>query len=253
MASIAPFRRRGGPEGVDSSAVFFSPSGAWLGGGDLHSQSVVPFSYFPFPIFPFAGSLTHDRILPSPSLALSFPHCLAHFPFTPTFPPSRGSLSRWTSFPSFSPSCWRARNCPCEPSGRRALDHLGTVPGCPWGLSFLFRRSPRETRKRRVGGVGVRPRTKASLPTPQPLYHCRLRRHAGRPPPASQQHHPARPGPRRQRIGGLSARHGTGLRVREREIKREKGKRRPTWPCPRPSPSCPGRPRPRLFFSTPPS
>lgn len=103
MASIAPFRRRGGPEGVDSSAVFFLPRGLGLGGGNLHSQSVVPFSYFPFPIFPFAGSLTHDPILPFPSLALSFPHCLAHFPFTPTFPPSRGSLSRWTSFPPSRP------------------------------------------------------------------------------------------------------------------------------------------------------
>lgn len=128
MASIAPFRRRGGAGGgVDSCCFFLS----WGLGGSSKS----PFSYFPFPILPFAGSLTHDPILALPSLALSFSHCLAHFPFTPTFPPSRGSLRRWTSFPSFSPSCWRARNCPCEPSGRPSVNHLGTVPGCPWGVS----------------------------------------------------------------------------------------------------------------------
>lgn len=96
--SISPTRGAGG--GGLICCFFFSLGGlAW--GGDLHSQSVVPFSYFPFPIFPFAGSLTHDPILPFPSLALSFPHCLAHFPFTPTFPPSRGPF---LGGPLFHPS-----------------------------------------------------------------------------------------------------------------------------------------------------
>jgi hypothetical protein len=114
---------------------------------------------------------------------------------------------------------------------------LGTARGALGGV-VVSRSLFLPTRENESGGC--RPRTKASLPTPTTLYHCRLRRHAGRPPPASTS--PARPGPRRQRIGGLSAtrhraeREGNKKRARERKGKGEKGNRRPTWPCPALSP-----------------
>ncbi|KAK1833233.1 hypothetical protein QBC39DRAFT_48238 [Podospora conica] len=169
------------------SAVFSSWGDLGLGSG---SEASIHFSFSTFH-FPSAGSLTHGPILPSHHHSL-FPFAFpSPFPFYlhRLFPHLESSVESglWTScLAALLLASWRARNCPCELPGRLRgsppTTPLGAVPGFPWGYRRFFVTcfSPRD----RVGGAQQEPRP-ACQPAftnhQPPLYHCRLRRHAGRP------------------------------------------------------------------------